>query len=157
MINQNTYQGAMMNSGKVYLKIITGMFIMSTLTWAQLSVAATGSNNTGPINISHDETELASAPPPLYEVELTSLSGDIFINPKYTGKINSIRTLNRNQLLGEKVEIITRTLTDNWKKLEIPANLTGAFGLIISGTEGIVKITLPQQKAVSGVGTLLSV
>ena len=146
-----------MNSGKIYLKIITGLFIMSTLTWAQLSAAATGSNNTGPNNTSHETSELASAPPPLYEVELTSISGEIFINPKYTGKINSIRTLNRNQLLGEKVEIITRTLTDSWKKLEIPASLTGAFGLVISGTEGIVKITLPQQKAVSGVGTLKSI
>jgi hypothetical protein len=90
-------------------------------------------------------------------VELTSLSGEIFINPEYTGKINSIRTLNRNQLLGEKVEIVTRTLTDSWKKLEIPASLTGAFGLVISGTEGIVKITLPQQNAISGSGTLKSI
>lgn len=146
-----------MNSGKIYLKIITGLFIMSTLTWAQFSAASTGSNNTGLNDTSHEASELASAPPLLFEVELTSISGEIFINPKYTGKINSIRTLNRNQLLGEKVEITTRTLTDSWKKLEIPASLTGAFGLVISGTEGIVKITLPHQKAVSGVGTLKSI
>lgn len=146
-----------MNSGKIFLNTITGLIIMSTLMLAHLSAAATGSNNSGQSNTSQEGIELASAPPPLYEVELTSLSGEIFINPEYTGKINSIRTLNRNQLLGEKVEIVTRTLTDSWKKLEIPASLTGAFGLVISGTEGIVKITLPQQNAISGSGTLKSI
>ncbi len=146
-----------MKSGKNFLKIITGLFIVSSLVWTHLSAAATGSNNTRPNNTSHEGTELASTPPPLYEVELTSLSGEIFINPKYTGKINSIRALNRNQLLGEKVEIVTRTLTDSWKKLEIPASLQSTFGLVISGAEGIVKITLPQQKAVSGLGTLKSI
>jgi len=146
-----------MNSGKIFLKIIMSLFIMSTFLSVHLGEAATGTDNTVPENRNHNANELASAPPPLYEVELTSLSGEIFINPAYTGKINSIRTLNRNELLGEKVEIVTRTLTDNWKKLEIPANLQSAFGLVISGSEGIVKITLPQQNTVSGSGTLKSI
>ncbi|MEM7007809.1 MAG: hypothetical protein AAF462_01600 [Thermodesulfobacteriota bacterium] len=99
-----------------------------------------------------------AAPPSLYELELTSLSGEIYINPKYSGKINSIRSLDRNHLLGEKVKIETRTLTDGWRKLNIPSSLSSAFGLVVSGTQGIVKLTLPQDPSFrSGSGTLQSI
>ncbi len=103
------------------------------------------------------EVAMAS-PPPLHELELTSLLGEIYVNPKYVGKINSIRSLDRGHLLGEKVEIEARTLTDGWKKLNFPSSLSGAFGLVISGTEGIVKLTMPPGVAVSsGSGTLKSI
>ena len=99
-----------------------------------------------------------STPPPLHESELTSLLGEIYINPRYTGKVNSIRTLDRGHLLGEKVQIEARTLTDGWRKLNIPPSLSGAFGLVISGREGIVKLTLPEApSAPSGSGTLKSI
>jgi len=99
-----------------------------------------------------------SSPPPLYELELTSLSGEIYLNPKYIGKINSIRTLDRNHLLGEKVKIEARTLTDRWRKLNIPSSSSGAFGLVVSGREGIIKLTLPQAPSpMSGSGTLRSI
>lgn len=103
-------------------------------------------------------TEIAmSSPPTLYELELTSLSGEIYLNPKYIGKINTIRTLDRNDLLGEKVKIEARTLTDRWRKLNIPS-LSGAFGLVVSGRDGIVKLTLPQAPSpMSGSGTLRSI
>ena len=103
--------------------------------------------------------EIAMAtPPPLHESELTSLTGEIYINPNTTGAIRSIRTLDRNHLLGEKVEIEARTLTDGWRKLNVPASLSGAFGLVISGRQGIVKLTLPQEQSPpSGSGTLKSI
>lgn len=106
-----------------------------------------------------DGIEVAmSSPPPLSEVELTSLLGEIYINPKYVGKINTIRTLDRNHLLGEKIKIEARTLTDRWKKLNIPTSTSGAFGLIVSGSDGVIKITLPESPSpLSGSGTLKSI
>ena len=103
--------------------------------------------------------EVAMAtPPPLHESELTSLTGEIYINPKSTGTIRSIRTLDRGHLLGEKVELEARTLTDGWRKLNVPISLAGAFGLVISGRQGIVKLTLPQEPSPpSGSGTLKSI
>ena len=103
--------------------------------------------------------EVAMAtPPPLHESVLTSLIGEIYINPKSTGAIRSIRTLNRGHLLGEKVEMEARTLTDGWKKLNVPQSLSGAFGLVISGRAGIVKLTLPESpSAPSGSGTMKSI
>ncbi len=99
-----------------------------------------------------------ASPPPLHESELTSLQGEIYVNPKYTGKINSIRTLDRGHLLGEKVEIEARTLTDGWKKLNFPSSLSGALGLVISGTDGIVKLTIPPGAPIaSGSGVLKSI
>lgn len=125
------------------------------LLCALISINSTASER----ELGIDGREIAMAsPPPLYELELTSLSGEIFINPKYSGKINSARTLNRNELLGEKIEIETRTLTDNWKKLNIPSSLAGSFGLVISGKQGIIKITLPEGSATNpGSGSMKSI
>lgn len=148
-----------MKSTKLFLTIISSLIVMCSLLSVH-SVANEKYSNTNKLQqdaLEGRDIAMASAPS-LYELELTSLSGEIFVNPKYSGKINSIRTLNRNELLGEKVEIETRTLTDNWKKLILPPSLSGAFGLVISGKEGIIKITLPQSTiSSSGNGTLKSI
>jgi hypothetical protein len=145
-----------MKTGKLFLTVMS-LIVFCTLITAYSGAREFGTGEVKPNNKGNGGIEIASAPPALYEVELTSLAGEIFANPKYTGKINSIRTLNSNELLGQKVEIETRTLTDGWKKLNIPPSLSGAFGLVISGNEGIVKITLPQQTSASGSGTLKSI
>ncbi len=81
---------------------------------------------------------------PMYtEVEVTSLDGDIYVNPEYIGKVRSIRTINRSGLLGDRVEIEVRILTDDWRKISLPPVLSGTFGVIISGERGILKISLP--------------
>jgi len=148
-----------MKATKLLFTVLSIMIVVCGLLSAHSLASEKESNNSNLHNNGIDGSEIAMAsPPPLYELELTSLSGEIFINPKYSGKINSARTLNRNELLGEKVEIETRTLTDNWKKLNIPSSLSGAFGLVISGKEGIIKITLPQNSSSStGSGTLKSI
>ncbi|TFG77611.1 MAG: hypothetical protein E4H21_02705 [Thermodesulfobacteriales bacterium] len=148
-----------MKATKLLFTVMSSLIVICSLISAQSIASEKGSNviNLNKNGLDGSKLAMASAPP-LYELELTSLSGEIFINPKYTGKINSVRLLNRNELLGEKVEIETRTLTDNWKKLIIPPSLSEAFGLIISGKEGIIKITLPQNSSsISGSGTLKSI
>ena len=85
----------------------------------------------------------AWAQPQYTEVEVTSLSGDIYVNPELVGKVRSVRTIDRNGLLGDRVEIEVRILTDDWRKFSLPPELSGAFGVIISGDRGILKISLP--------------
>ena len=94
--------------------------------------------------ITQGQTE-SSAQPNYTEVEVTSLDGDLYVNPEYIGKVRSIRTIDRNGLLGDRVEIEVRILTDGWRKFSIPSSLAGAFGVIISGEDGILKISLPEE------------
>ncbi|MFI5323185.1 MAG: hypothetical protein ACHQ6U_06575 [Thermodesulfobacteriota bacterium] len=75
------------------------------------------------------------------EAELTSLDGEIFINPLFTGKVNSVRIIDKNGLIGQKVNIELRILTDGWRKLSLPQSASGSFGVIVSGDEGILKIS----------------
>lgn len=81
--------------------------------------------------------------PTYTEVELTSLQGEIFVNPDYIGKVRSVRTIDRSGLLGDRVEVEVRIMTDNWRKFTLPPELSGAFGIIVSGENGILKISLP--------------
>ncbi len=95
---------------------------------------------------------------PMYtEVEVTSLKGDIYVNPEYIGKVRSIRTIDRSGLLGDRVEIEVRILTDDWRKFSLPSELSGAFGVIISGERGILKISLPATPANSGGSAVYSI
>lgn len=145
---------------KNFLFTVMGSLLVLCCLISTLSIAGEKGSSRASLNKNGlDGSTLAmAAAPSLYELELTSLSGEIFINPRYTGKITSVRTLSRNELLGEKIEIETRTLTDGWKKLVIPSSLSGAFGLVVSGEDGIIKITLPQQNSLSiGSGTLKSI
>lgn len=148
-----------MKASKLLFTVLSSLIVLCGFISVQSIASDKGLNSIRLNNKGLDGSKLAMASaPPLYELELTSLTGEIFINPKYTGKINSARTLNRNELLGEKVEIETRTLTDNWKKLVIPSSLSGAFGLVLSGKGGIIKITMPQDNSPSaGSGTLKSI
>ncbi len=95
---------------------------------------------------------------PMYtEVEATSLEGDIYVNPEYIGKVRSIRTIDRSGLLGDRVEIESRILTDDWRKFSLPSELSGAFGVIISGDRGILKISLPGTPASPGGSAVYSI
>ncbi|MCK5390968.1 MAG: hypothetical protein KAJ31_00925 [Deltaproteobacteria bacterium] len=148
-----------MKARKALFTFLSGLIIIGGLLPALSISNETGADKINPTKNDINGSEFAMAsPPPLFELELTSLSGEIFINPVYTGRINSVRTLDRNHLLGEKIEIETRTLTDSWKKLNVPSSLSGVFGLVVSGENGILKITIPQNTSnSSGGGTLSSI
>lgn len=100
---------------------------------------------------------VAWAQPQYTEVELTSLDGDIYVNPEYIGKVRSIRTIDRSGLLGDRVEIEVRIMTDDWRKFSLPSELSGAFGIIISGESGILKISLPGTPANPGGSAVYSI
>lgn len=106
-------------------------------------------------NQTEDSITVAMATPPQYtEVELTSLDGDIYFNPEYVGKVRSVRTIDRSGLLGDRVEIEVRILTDGWRKFSLPPSLSNAFGVIISGDRGILKISLPVKPSAPGAGDI---
>lgn len=93
-----------------------------------------------------DAAEVAVAGPPRYtEAELTSVGGEIYINPQYTGKISSVRTIDQNGLLGKKIDVEVRIMTDGWKKFSLPTELSGSYGVIVSGEDGILKISRPDD------------
>jgi len=148
-----------MKTRKALFAFLSGLIIFCGLLPALSIANETGANKINPTKNDINGSEFAMAsPPPLFELELTSLSGEIFLNPAYTGKINSVRTLDRNHLLGKKIDIETRTLTDGWKKLNVPSSLSGVFGLVVSGENGILKIILPQNTSnSSGGGTLRAI
>ncbi|MEQ9617677.1 MAG: hypothetical protein RIG61_00705 [Deltaproteobacteria bacterium] len=99
-----------------------------------------------------DGAEVAMAGPPRYtEAELTSVGGEIFINPQYTGKVSSVRTIDQNGLLGQKIGVEVRIMTDGWRKFSLPQELSGSYGVIVSGEDGILKISRPDdEKGPSG-------
>jgi hypothetical protein len=105
-----------------------------------------------------DDQDASSYAPPSYtEVELTSLDGEIFINPLYTGKVSTVRTIDKNGLIGQKVDIEVRIMTDGWRKFSLPQNAAGAYGVIVSGDKGILKISKPAETAAPSGGVLKSI
>jgi len=105
-----------------------------------------------------DDQDAPSSSPPRYtEVELTSLDGEIFINPLYTGKVSTVRTIDKNGLIGQKVDIEVRIMTDGWRKFSLPQTAGGAYGVIVSGDEGILKISKPAETGAPSGGVLKSI
>lgn len=98
-----------------------------------------------------------AAPPRYTEAEFTSLAGEIFVNPLYTGKVTSVRTVDKNGLLGDRIDVEVRVMTDGWKKFSLPPQLSGSYGVIVSGDEGILKISKPEKQFTGSVGQLQSI
>ena len=103
-----------------------------------------------------DPDTTSSAPPRYTEVELTSLDGEIYINPLYTGKVSTVRTIDKNGLIGQKVNIEVRIMTDGWRKFSLPQAAGGVDGVIVSGDEGILKISKPAETGTPSGGGLKS-
>lgn len=105
-----------------------------------------------------DEGDSSSSMGPRYtEAELTSLDGEIFVNPLYTGKVSTVRTIDKNGLIGQKIDIDVRIMTDGWRKFSLPQSASGAYGVIVSGDEGILKISRPAEAGTPAGGELKSI
>jgi len=104
-----------------------------------------------------DGSASSSMGPRYTEAELTSLDGEIFVNPLYTGKVSTVRTIDKNGLIGQKVDIEVRIMTDGWRKFSLPQSASGAYGVIVSGDEGILKLSKPAEAATPAGGELKSI
>ena len=123
------------------------------------NVYGTGENNvTVTTRQGIDGSDFVMAAQPRYtEAVLASLDGEIYINPQYTGKVSAVRTIGKNGLLGEKIGVETRIMTDGWRKFSLPSSLTGVYGIIVSGDEGILKLSKADAPYTGPGGELKSV
>jgi hypothetical protein len=143
------------------LALFTAYFVHPDAVSAPGRTSVTPSGEEGETllaQVDGDGRDTQSSSPPRYtEVELTSLDGEIFINPLYTGKVSTVRTIDKNGLIGQKVDIEVRIMTDGWRKFSLPQAAGGAYGVIVSGDEGILKISKPAEAAAPSGGVLKSI
>jgi len=138
--------------------LFTAMSMASPVMTGELS--GRGENNAGlnSTRLGIDGVDVAIAAQPQYtEAVLASLDGEIYINPKYTGKVTAVRAIDKNGLLGEKMSVETRIMTDGWRKFSLPSSMSGAYGVIVSGDEGILKLSRSEKPFAGPGGELKSI
>jgi len=93
-----------------------------------------------------------SSGPPIYtEAEFSSIVGEIFVNPEYTGGIATTRTLLKTGSSNTKPDVDVRESGDGWQKVVVSKSESDAVGLIVTGKKGSLKISLFKGKASTGV------
>ena len=75
------------------------------------------------------------------EIHLTSISGEIHLNPEYIGRIASITPLGRDSSRSSKPEIEFNQTKDLWPVVIVPQSMSNLEGLNVTGEEGSISIT----------------
>jgi hypothetical protein len=101
-----------------------------------------------------EKEESFSAPPLYTEVEFSSIIGDIFINPLYTGRIITVRTLLRTGPPRNKPSVDIKEISDGWEKMTVSESESDAIGLIATGKRGSLKISVSKGRIPTGVDKL---
>ncbi|HEX9665937.1 MAG TPA: hypothetical protein VGA95_05180 [Thermodesulfobacteriota bacterium] len=79
---------------------------------------------------------------PLYtEILLTSISGEIYLNPKYIGRIISVTPLRTGTSTSSESEIEFNQTKDLWPVVIVPQSMSDLEGLNLTGEEGSMKIS----------------
>jgi hypothetical protein len=79
---------------------------------------------------------------PLYtEILLTSISGEIYLNPKYIGRIVSITPLRTGTSTSIKPEIEFDQKENLWPAVVVPQSMSNLEGLNVTGEEGSIRIS----------------
>ncbi len=88
--------------------------------------------------------------PPLYsEVEFSSIVGEIFVNPDYSGRIRSVRTLLRDGLPGGRQGVEVAKSSDGWERIIVHESEFNARSLIATGEKGTIKVAVTEKEAPS--------
>jgi hypothetical protein len=82
-----------------------------------------------------------SHPPLSTEILLTSISGEIYLNPEYIGRIVSITPLGTGRSRSRKPEIEFNETKDLWPVVIIPQSMPNLQGLNVTGEEGSLRIS----------------
>lgn len=82
-----------------------------------------------------------SQPPLSTEIVLTSISGEIHLNPEYIGRIASITPLGMDSSRSSKPEIEFSQTKDQWPVVIVPQHLPNLQGLNVTGEEGSLSIS----------------
>ena len=143
------------------ISLFTFFFLFSYASQLNSRASESARKGSGSVQLAQAENGAANSYSPMgpryTEAELTSLDGEIYVNPLYTGKVSTVRTIDKNGLIGQKVEIKVRIMTDGWRKFSLPASASGAYGVIVSGDEGILKISRPEDGGTPTGGDLKSI
>src|SRR5574341_1536316 len=90
------------------------------------------------------------------QVEFSSLVGEIFVNPRYTGRITTVRTFLKDGSPRDNPVVNVRETKDGWEKVIVSESESDAVELIATGKKGSLKISLSKEKAPSEVDKLQS-
>jgi hypothetical protein len=92
------------------------------------------------------EDKIHSEAPVYNEVEFSSIVGEFFVNPQYTGKITTVRTFPKGGSPRDNPVVDVRETDDGWEKVIVSQSESDAESLIATGRNGSLKISLPKGK-----------
>jgi len=100
-------------------------------------------------NIALEEGKTLYGPPLYSEVEFSSIVGEIFVNPDYSGRISNVWTLLRDGLPGGRQGVEVAKSSDGWERIIVHESEFNARGLIATGKKGTIKVTISEKEAPS--------
>lgn len=92
-------------------------------------------------------SQALSEAPQYAEVEFSSLTGEIFVNPKYTGSITNVRRLFNYTPSSSNPGAELEVTSNGWESIIVPTYESGLAGFIVTGEKGTLKISLSKGEA----------
>jgi hypothetical protein len=92
-------------------------------------------------------SQALSEAPQYAEVEFSSMTGEIFVNPKYTGSITNVRRLFNYTPSSSSPGAELEVTSNGWESVTVPAYESGLAGLIVTGEKGTLKISFSTSQA----------
>lgn len=107
------------------------------------------------ININEKSKVSSLSEVPLYtQIDFNRITGEIFINSKYTGEIINVRAITGTKDIA-KIDVKDLKETGGeWKTAVIPTYGFGIKGLLITGLKGGLRVSLYKEKATTQVNEI---
>jgi len=88
---------------------------------------------------------------PIYtEINLRTLSGEIFINPKYAGRVISVKAIGSGGTESSEKDMDINVADDSWSGFVVPESESELEGLMVIGDKGSLKISLVREASTYG-------
>ena len=100
------------------------------------------------------QSQALSEAPQYAEVEFSSMTGEIFVNPKYTGSITNVRRLFNYTPSSSSPGAELEVTSNGWESIIVPAYESGLAGFIVTGEKGTLKISLSKGETPVEVDTV---
>lgn len=88
-----------------------------------------------------------SEPPRYTEVKFSSITGEIFVNPQYTGNVTNVRKLFNYTPSSSNPATELQITSNGWESIKVPTSESDVVGLIVTGEKGTLKISLSKLEA----------
>ena len=93
------------------------------------------------------QSQALSEPPRYTEVVFSSITGEIFVNPQYTGNITNVRKLFNYTPSSSNPGAELQITSNGWESITVPTSESDVVGLIVTGEKGTLKISLSKLEA----------